>query len=276
MNGPIAQIAALTCHANAFLRGKAVPEFFPANSTCQFCDSVKFIGFSKSLFGKVQETAVAASPNSWFDHLKTERIIGVRLSRTPQHNPEISDRRSAAFVGGGGNWAMETIPLQGTSATWVARWVVWNQNAPERRIWRVDYGRVSKGPPRKFEPVNLDFATTRLRSALADVHSFSEKHDCEGFTACFARAKETLDSGGTKRHGYHKNLSPEGVVPESAAVLLDAVQSAWVFGGMGSWNDMGFAGAEQTEYDRVSEQLFRAVNEAIEAATNASFPASEK
>jgi hypothetical protein len=92
---------------------------------------------------------------------------------------------------------------------------------------------------------------------------------------------ETLDTGGAKRHGYHKDLSPEGDLPEgdlpeAASILLDAVQSAWVFGGMGSWNDMGFEGPDQKEYSCVSELLFHAINETIEAATDASFPAGER
>ncbi len=275
MKAEIAQMVALTCHANAFLRGRVVPEFFPGNSTCQFCDRVKFIGFKKSLFGKVQESTVAANPNDWFDHLKKERIVGVRLSCAPQNNPGIPDRMSAAFAGGGGKWVAETVPSQGKSAIWMARWEVWNRDAPERRIWRVDYGRVSDDPPKKSEPANLDAATDRLRSALVEIHSFSEKQNCAGFTECFARARETLDSGGSKRHGYHKDLFPEGAVPEAAAALLDAVQSAWVFGGMGSWNDLGFGGAEQTEYDRVSEELFHAANEAVLTAANTSFPTEQ-
>ncbi|MBI2949271.1 MAG: hypothetical protein HYY23_16645 [Verrucomicrobia bacterium] len=32
MNGEIAQMIALTCHANAFLRGQRIPIFFPGNS----------------------------------------------------------------------------------------------------------------------------------------------------------------------------------------------------------------------------------------------------
>ncbi len=55
-----------------------------------------------------------------------------------------------------------------------------------------------------------------------------------------------------------------------ASYLLDTCQSAWVFGGMGSWNDMGFEGADQGEYDRVSEQLFAVLNETIQIAANAS------
>jgi hypothetical protein len=232
---------------------------------------VKFLGFSKSIFGKVSETQVAATPNRWFEYLKSERIVGVRLRRTPQNDAGISDRMSAAFVGGGGSWAMETILPKGRSATWMARWVVWNQKAPDRRIWRVDYGRVSEGPIRKFEVADLDSVTKRFRSALAEIHAFSEGHNCGGFTACFARGMETLDSGGAKRLGFHKDLSPQGDVRELAAALLDAAQSAWVFGGMGSWNDMGFDGADQKEYDRVSEQLFAEINEAIETGANASF-----
>jgi hypothetical protein len=233
---------------------------------------VKFLAFSKSIFGKFTETQVAANPNGWFEYLKCERIVGVRLTRTPQNNPGISDRMSAAFVGGGGAWAMETIPLKGKSATWMARWVVWNQKAPDRRIWRVDYGRISEGPTRNCETRNLNSVAQRFQSALTEIHAFSERHNCGGFTACFARAMETLDSGSTKRLGYHKDLWPESVGPVLAEALLDAAQSAWVFGGMGSWNDMGFEGADQKEYDRVSEQLFSTANEAIEAGANASFP----
>src|SRR5258706_16035148 len=45
-----------------------------------------------------------------------------------------------------------------------------------------------------------------------------------------------------------------------------AAMSAWVFGGMGLWNDLGFDGADGQEYERVSETLFTIINEAIEIA----------
>jgi hypothetical protein len=80
---------------------------------------------------------------------------------------------------------------------------------------------------------------------------------------------ETLDSDGVKQHGYHKDLVVEGAAPSLAKALLDAAQSAWVFGGMGSWNDLGFEGADQAEYDRVSQQLFTVLNETIQVAANA-------
>lgn len=70
--------------------------------------------------------------------------------------------------------------------------------------------------------------------------------------------------------GITKDLVLNGVVPELATFLLDACQSAWVFGGMGSWNDMSFEGADQAEYDRLSEELFNTLNETIQTAANAS------
>ena len=171
MNGPLAQFVALTCHANAFLRGRRVPEFFPGNSTCQFCDSVKFVEVSKTLFGKVREGPVAANPNAWFQHLSTEQVTGIRLGCTPQNKPGISDRMSSAFVGGGGTWAMEALQPRGKSAIWLSRWEVWNQNAPERRIWRVSYGRVSEIPTRIGGDGDLESAGIHLRSALDEVHA---------------------------------------------------------------------------------------------------------
>jgi len=43
---------------------------------------------------------------------------------------------------------------------------------------------------------------------------------------------------------------------------------------MGSWNDMGFDGGVQVEYERLSNQLFNLLNEAIEAAASSSMPPS--
>jgi hypothetical protein len=270
MNGPLAQIVALTCHANAFLSGRIVPRFFPDNSTCQFCDRVSFFEISKAIFGKARERSLAATPNDWFECLKKAGAFGVRLSRTPQDKAGISDRMSSGFVGGGGTWAMEALSANGKSSRWLSRWTVWNQNAPERRIWHADYGLVSKNTPSISDDQDLDIVASCLRSALSQIQAFSEQHECGGFTERLSRAIETLDSLGGIRHGYHRDLIVEGTASNAAAYLLDACQSAWVFGAMGSWNDMSFEGNDQKNYDRVSDQLFKALNETIEAAANAS------
>jgi hypothetical protein len=270
MNHPIAQLVALTCHANACLRGRPVPRFFPGNSTCVFCDRVKFAHASKPLLGKIRGEEVAGTPDLWFTHLKDAGISAIRLSYRPQNDPKISDRVSAAFAGGGGTWAMEAVEQNGRCALWLSRWQVWDQNAPEHRIWRVSYSRISGRRAPDPGVGDLGALAGRFRSALVDVQQFSERHQCGGFTTSFSRAIETVDSGGAKRYGYHKDLAPGGALPSLAECLLDACQSAWVFGGMGSWNDLAFDGEAQADYERTSQGLFLRLTAVIQAAANAS------
>ena len=271
MNGPIAQIVALTCHGNAFLQGVDVGEFFPKNSTCVFCDRVTFVTVKKSFIGKPKEKEVAKTPEEWFRFLRNSGALGLRLSRTPQNGSNISDRISAGFVGGGGTWSMEVLLPNNRSQFWIARWEVWNQDAPEQRIWLVTYGRVSEGATTQSKAADLQDTRKTLTEALREIHAFSTKQKLEGFTQCFADALDTLESGRKNLHGYHKDLAPAGYLPVPAKTILDASQKAWVFGGMGSWNDMGFDGYDQKEYERVSEQLFRMVNQAISEAANQSY-----
>jgi hypothetical protein len=72
-------------------------------------------------------------------------------------------------------------------------------------------------------------------------------------------------------HGFHKDFSFNRILSSDAIAILDACQTAWVFGGMGSWNDMGFERGEGDEYNRVSDNLFRLLTDAIPAAANDSF-----
>jgi hypothetical protein len=267
MNGCIAQIVALTCHGNAVLQGREIPSFFPANSTCQFCEYVRFVEVKKRLLGKPKEQTIAPTPNEWFSYLKTRRATEVRLSRMPQNEKEVQDRMLAGFVGGGGTWSIEVVFPNGHSEFWLARWEVGNQNAQDRRVWRVTYGQVAKGTTAVLD-IDLVRVRTQLLAALNDIRSFSMRQRCDGFTECFQRAIESLTT--PQRHGYHRDLAPANVLVPEAEAILDACQSAWVFGGMGSWNDMGFDGDDGREYDRVSEQLFVAVTDAISAAATSS------
>jgi hypothetical protein len=50
-------------------------------------------------------------------------------------------------------------------------------------------------------------------------------------------------------------------------------QAAWVFGGMGSWNDLGFAENDlQRQYEQITRELFTAVLQACVSAANIDLP----
>ena len=267
MNGPIAQLVALTCNANAHIRGLQTARFFPDNSTCQFCDSVKFTSVSRRFWGGRREQPVSATPEEWFIHLVDARALGVRIFRIADR--VASDRRLAGFVGGGGAWVIEVAIPKMRFTHWVADWEVWNQDAPEQRVWRVVYRRIADVRQSSVTQLDVSDAAGRLFISLERIRAFAGSHDCNEFAQLFEKGIMSLTT--SKRSGYHQDLAPPESLPVQAAALLDACQSAWVFGAMGSWNDLGFSGEDQTEYDRVSEQLFVAVTQAIVAAGNASF-----
>jgi hypothetical protein len=270
VNGPTAQLVAIACHGNAALRGVAHPRFFPDNSTCQFCERVDFVDRRRGLIGRVKEHAVASMPDDWFGVLSDEGTLGLQVAYGSSGDQRLGDRLTAGLVGGGGQWSITTVSPAARSGIWMARWEVWNRQAPENRIWRVTYGKVGETASRMV-PTRTDVAphADRLRQALAAIAPFAREHDCAVFADCFEGALRILETGNGP-DVYHKDLAPPGILPSAANVVLAACQKAWVFGGMGSWNDLGFEGEAQAEYERASDSLFQAVNAAIVAAANAS------
>jgi hypothetical protein len=269
MNGPIAQLVAITCFGNAFLRRGEIPRFFPDNSTCRFCDRINFVEIKTPLIGKQRESAIADSPDEWFSYLKQREAHGIRLLHERQNLPGISDRMSAGFVGGGGIWALGVRFRRGTEY-WMARWEVCDQNDPDRPVWKVTYGRVGRQIGTVPSLIESTAVRSDLISALLQIRAFAEKHDCKDFTEFFSRALDSLNENSSK-HGYHNDLWIAGTLSESSCAIIDAAQSAWVFGGMGSWNDMIFSGDDEMEYERVSDQLFSALTGAICFAANETY-----
>jgi hypothetical protein len=272
MNATIAQLVVLTCYGNAALSGRvAVPGVFPENSACRYCERVVFVDLTTTLFGNPRQKRVAATPDDWFDFLRRSKAGAIRLRWTPRNDPRIEDHQSAAFIGGGGDWVLAVSNAQGT-AYWRSRWTVFDRNAPQR-IWHVIYG----------PPVHSDGVTAQapvdavdsiaLRKALTEILAFSQAHGTDGFSACFRAALDSLDGVATEP-APQVDLHPPGLLAREAGAVLDAAQKAWVFGGMGSWNDMSFEGDTAAEYARVSRQLYAALAHAICAAANQSVSAA--
>ena len=68
---------------------------------------------------------------------------------------------------------------------------------------------------------------------------------------------------------FHPDLLPDtGFSLEARQILASAAQ-ADVFGGMGSWNDMGFEQVDtQREYKKVTKELYEAIKLDIIMASN--------
>jgi len=269
LQGPIAQAAALAIYGNDRCNGHERPGFWPGATVFNYCKSVRFVALEGDLRAPV-ETPFADDPAAWIGALQDAGIRRLRLHYLPGHHPLMTDRLSVAFAGGGGRWLIEALHDRGADL-WEAKWSLGDRKDPERRIWLVAYGRVqSDGAPLELAERPLDAIKRDLDAALAEAEAFATAKDLADFAGAFRDARATLTSAAPFSGVYHTDMAPTAGLPLEAKQLLAATQAGWVFGGMGSWNDLSFPGAEGREYDRLSERLFALMVEAIHSAVNVS------
>lgn len=270
MQGEIAQIAALVLHGNYALQGNTSSSFWPDNSTFAFCKSVDFVTLDRD-GGLTVAQAFAADPLQWFDRLASAGALGMRLHCHPSAGAA-GDRVSAGFVGGGPAWLVEVLSAPASDG-WQSRWELGDRDDPERRIWTATFGRVLTGVQRMSDQTaDADSLCERLSATLEAIRGFAGRHELTGFANSFSIGLEALQSPTPLGLVYHTDMAPREFVDLSAERLLAVAQSAWVFGGMGSWNDLYFEGDEGRLYERLSDQLFSLLGDAIVTGVNASCP----
>lgn len=263
MQTEIFQVVALVTHGNAALAGWPVAGFHRGHAAFTFSEFVRFADMEPSP-AAWNERPFAVDPDDWLAKLKGGGCAGLRVVGPSTDTGSTADPFSGAF---GGQWLIEAVNPAG-SDLWFPKWSIGDSQHPEQKIWQVTYGRVAIGEERKgVEPVPLTPLAANLRQALGEAVAFSRRLSLP-FTRAFKAALADLDSESEPElHG----LAPPGQLPLPAARLLSASLSAWVFGGMGSWNDLGFEGADGEEYDRISERLYLLVNAGVVEAANCSF-----
>ena len=64
---------------------------------------------------------------------------------------------------------------------------------------------------------------------------------------------------------------PDSVPSPLGLAIYQGAMSAWVFGGMGWWNDYSAPAEDGGEFERVSEALLTAIDDAVELVANSTF-----
>jgi hypothetical protein len=271
VNGNIAQVFALVLFGNQYLSGAPVTDFWPAASVFQFDATVRFVTLSGAGASRV-ETMVAADPLAWFALLKTQGVLGLRLHHAPHKTPT-EDRKLAGFANGGGRWLIEAVRDAETADFWEGRAEVGDRDAPVRKIWKITYGLIaerSKRRPAADPP--LDRLQSEVAEILTDIAAFADRHGEAAFAARFRRGKDLLSDAHPMIEGYGVDLSRSTRLSLPAAQLFGVANAAWVFGGMGSWNDISFAGDDQKDYDLLSDALFIRLIRAVVGSANSTVP----
>jgi len=240
MNGEFAQIIAIVTHGTAWLRDPAsvdLDAFVAGNSTFQYVAQL-VLDDAGTLPEWLRARADEGVERLWLAHV--ERVGG---------DGRLAPHLAAAFVGGGS--AAILASGRTTSTVWRADWAVIDRGAPDRRIWGVTYhGREFDARPAQPD---VDAAASRLVAALEAAREFATKKSLDNWASWFAEALSQWEVP-EKTPRFHPDLFPPGLFDERAVRLASMAQSSHVFGGMGSWNDVGYSGATTDERTRRSRR----------------------
>ena len=277
MQGTIAQVIAITAHGNGFLRGIVAPDtaaFYPANSTFKFCEDVKFVTLQTQ--GKQrQECSYAANPMEWVERLGSEGVDALRLRYVSDVEQKVGGTvvpayQLVGFIGGGGRWLIEASK-QSKVDYWEGRWEVGDRQRKDQKIWRITYGCVAQNQNAlPAQTTDLENLKVHLNQELRNIAAFARAQKLDHFAQAFERGLVCLDASKSPGKLWHDDMVLPGLLLLIANQLLNAVQAGWVFGAMGSWNDLSFAGDDQKRYEQLSAELYSLFIQAVVAATNTS------
>lgn len=267
MNGELASLVPLCLYGNEWLstNAEAAPDLDGANSAFQFVNSFRSRCPERGLFRdrSWEGEGIAA----WLQYVKgggSRRLSllvgdGAASNGVPGH--------IGHSYANSGRWAIRSDGRR--PRIWFSAWSVQDRANPDRRIWAVEL--TGRSLPATREPVtDLVSARIGLRDALRAIEDFAKTEDLGFWAEWFAQADGLLDAA-EPVIPYNPDLAPVTLPDENRQLLAAAVQ-AWVFGGMGSWNDLGFGDeAEQRVYLDATRRLYAAVLTATAAATNAAF-----
>ena len=249
---------ALVVVGNGMIAGHAPRHFWPDNNLFRYSKECVFLDKDHSV--------IAADPNAWLARIAKD-FDGLWLDYA-ERKKWVSDRMTVGFVGGGRRWLIGAVKGD-TTELWEGGDELGDKKAPNHKIWNSGYVRLDADWKQKREPApSLAEIRTALDDTLQQIGAFARKVKVDNFAQCFEDAHKAL----TARPRPDPMLAG-AVLPEDAAQLWSAIGSAWVFGGMGSWNDMGFDGEDNTTYETLSDRLFSELNEAVAAVANSTWPA---
>lgn len=261
MNGILAQFISIVSNGNNYLQKDKEWKDWDKNTTFQFCNLVDFYDFTNIL--------IANNPNDWFKFLKREGCEKLRLSfqYSPEH-PSRPDYKYAGFVGGGGLWLIESV-YKKYSQFWSSKWIGRQPDSINNKIWSVTYRRQFK----KFDTKNIQYdklsLKTELYSLLYEVIGFSKKNDLKIWIDCFSKSLLIFESDFPNKKYYHTDLIVNENYNLFDSQLLFTAGSAFVFGGMGSWNDLGFKDKDdELLYEKLSGNLYDLIIKCILAVIN--------
>lgn len=254
MNSELAQAVVLITFGNAALDD----DRFDAKASLRSHVLLESNRASRSLrFGDRAALEPVPAVLDWYAALKREGASRLWLVEPPV-DTSLPEHLAKAFAEAGGLGIQ--VDLAGKRRLLLPQWTChrsgdWRVHFRPRPLTR----SLASGLP------DVASATGRLQTALDRAQEFAQRVDEDGWATLF----ETAATRPSRIARQPKYLPPVGY-SRAARRLMSIAAAAWVFGGMGSWSDLGFQSRRrQDQYERVTESLYRAVFQGVLTAANA-------
>ena len=265
MSKDLERNVALVTYGNLFLQGQGA-EFDIDTLTTYNCYQLDFI--EPPIEGIAGSTKILAkNALQWFKYLKEQGAKRLRLYYQSSNKTELPDHISVAFLGGGSHWLIE-VQCEGTSELYFSNWIPPLNSGMDTR--KAHYVRIEKNMShlRETSP-SINDSRKRLQTILEKLSEFAgkfehSKHWVSNFESSLTTLLEFIPQADDE-------FLPAGIYSKDAHQLIIGAFASWVFGGMGSWNDLVFNEADQEHYEALSENLYSAICEAIVSGVN-SYP----
>lgn len=262
MNANIAHALATSAHGRAALRTKRQVHLPQTLDTPPHTRSVVF----NHLFKRgetIERDTVASSVTEWIEFLRKTGHSELNIYQLPSSHL-LTDWQTAGFVGGGGKWLLGALSPAGTDY-WEPNWIFEESGQGGSGIWTVEYARVirlDQGKPPAT--ISLSDSESALKETVSAAVKFTSGKNLPQYETIFRTCLELLSGG--------QPIPPTAIVgapmTERARRVAGAAEHAWVFGGMGSWNDQSFDGADQDSYIKISNELYLSVTHSLVSAVN--------
>lgn len=262
MNIELAQTIALIAYGNEYLSSprRVSRELVSSHSTFQCVFDVSFQKREtlNPLFGESE--ILAKNTRDWFSRLETDGIRYLKLDLLNlQHLPPPC---ATSLFTAGGAWVIQTD--QGKC--WQSNWSFVCPGSRQARLWKVEYWEHDNTPVVRDFP-DIETAYRDLENALVDAQAFSERRKF-GWEKWFRKALQLLHDP-TPVLPFYADLLPSTVRNIKVRQLLAGALQAWVFGGLGSWNDVYITDSSlEKEYQQISKSLYGSVIQSVGSVTN--------
>lgn len=263
MNGELAALVTLASFGSDWLSapvGDEAPELLDSNSSFQYVNRIDFDLPKTPLLSR---RASVAGTRNWLRELRRSGGGQIFVVADAESAGPLPNHTASAFANGV-RWGLLTTGPR--PRLWFTKWQVSDPQATDSRIWAITATCVrAKGAiPRSPEVAR---ASATLAASLASISEFAARQGFNDWQPWFQRASSKLTDPAPEPR-YHADMIPASRPLEQRQLAAAAIE-AWVFGGMGSWNDVWLPDEqERADYDKHTQTLYLAVVDALLAVTN--------